>query len=179
MEQYEGSILSRQEQEEILISLYRRYNGAMLHRALGVTRRLPDAEDAVSSCWLSLMGHLPELDRLSEPMQRAYVMKAVQNAAIDALRRRSRESPCDVLTPQDESPRPDQLLEARDTVAFLLGVLPPRQQFVARMHLDGYPTRDIAAQLGVSPASVRAHWFRALRRLRRLCEALRDAGSEN
>lgn len=172
--------MTARETRHALTLLYRQHNADMLRRALYYTRSMADAEDVVSSCWLSLMGHLPALMSLTEGTRRAYIMRSVHNAAIDSLRRSHRETPSELLPRHpDDAPRPDQQAEASDTVACLLAQLPPRQRDIASLKLSGCSTDEIACQLGISPASVRGLWFRALRRMRACAASLTGQGCES
>lgn len=49
----------------------------------------------------------------------------------------------------------------------LMNVLPPKEQYVVRAHLDGTTFKAIGVALGVSRARANQIWFQALKRLRK------------
>ncbi|WP_380283724.1 RNA polymerase sigma factor [Kitasatospora purpeofusca] len=90
-------------------------------------------------------------------------------ASRDLVRYVSRvpEDPMDELP---ESPGPlirstDELaeMESRQELLDLLGSLPPRQRQVLAWSVDGYSPTEIAEELGINPATIRANLMKARR----------------
>lgn len=162
--------------------LYRRFCPAMKRRALRWVATLEDAEDVVSSCWLSLLRHIPRLMALEEKALAVYILHSVQNCAIDHLRRRKRQAGCADGYPSElpaaawetacvptalETEDPAVIVECRDMLCRLLQGLPENQRQVVLLKLEGWSAREIAAELRLSEQSIRVYWRRAVARLRR------------
>ncbi len=123
-----------------------------------------EAEDILQEAWVSLAarGGSARAEVL-EPL--GYLRAMVRNLAIDALRRRARESrfggeDMDVATRTvaDGNASPENALSARRDLDCVLGVLrslPERQRIAIEMYRFGdHKLREIAAHLGVSVALV-------------------------
>lgn len=154
----------------------------MAHRILKCRAR---AEDVVQDVALALCQ-----DRAIPEMRHpeAYIGRMIRNLAIDSLRRTGFE--CRLLAPiaaaeQAASPCdcPQEQLEACQAlraVAAALDRAPPRARHALLAHrLDGVPQKEIAAQIGVSPARVNGMIKDATVLCRRACGALpeRDAAA--
>lgn len=102
--------------------------------------------------------------------EEAYVRSIMTRAAIDRTRQRTRRG--EVVT----DAVPDQPVhpvgpEDRDHVFALLAALPPRQRAVMVLrYYDDLSEAQIAATLGCSPGTVKAHASRALATLRSLAD---------
>ncbi len=105
-----------------------------------------------------------------------WLYTVTRNAAADRFRRRKRRrrleddprTPAQILP---EAPAPPDALAHRGEVAAVVRTffreLPPRQREVFDLaDLQGLPSTEIAARLGIEPVSVRAHLFKARRALR-------------
>jgi RNA polymerase sigma-70 factor (ECF subfamily) len=156
-------------------------HGARIERLCRLLLRDPtEAEDVAQEVLLKLVqeqraGHVHEAwDR--------WLTRVTVNACRD--RRRSawwrhwqgapRELETDDLPAHGETPE-EALLgrETRRQVWAAFRYLSPRQQEVfALRHVEGFPTAEVAAALGVSEGSAKRHLFRAVHQLRR---ALRSA----
>lgn len=155
-------------------NLYERYQAAMMRRAFKYVNNIADAEDIVSNCWLVLIKHASKLEIMVSAAQSTYIMRTVQNAAIDFLRVRQHHS--------------EQLWESTTKVASWLGVaeplnkeavvlqremimtyfslLPPHEQKALRLKLYGLRAKEVARAMKVSVSSVRCYQSRAIKRLR-------------
>lgn len=149
-------------------ALCRCCHARMLHRALQLVGNLPDAEDVVSACWLTLLPRASQLMGMDEPARHAYLMKCVHSRAMDLLRLRQRAAPVAQLPLclPDPAPTPDQCALRRDALNQLLAMLPPRERSVLQLRLLGCSTTDIARQLHISASSVRGAMLRVRRRAR-------------
>ncbi len=137
-----------------------------------------DADDAVQDAFVKLYAHMttyrPDLSF------DAWFARIVVNTCLDQLKARRRlpawsaglhEPAWDVAAslPTHEPSAERRMLALDAWRAVLDGVrrLPARQREVFVLtHLDEQPPQAIAQALGMSPATVRVHLFRALRRLR-------------
>lgn len=149
-------------------SLYRRYYAAMKRCALRYVTCPEDAEDVVSSCWVSLLEHLRKLEGMPERVQGAYILRSVRNRACDLLRQRQRRSalPLREELAGEEAWDPAAIAEWHDAVACLLQGLPEEQRQVVLLRLEGLPPRQIALETHQSVERVRGCWRRAVKRLR-------------
>jgi RNA polymerase sigma-70 factor (ECF subfamily) len=156
-----------------LEELYFQQRRQLFTCALAVTRCPELAEDAIHDAFCRLAaGHPDGVENL-----KAYVFRAVRNAAVDLLRRRARP-----LDPLDESvfdpgPGPGELAsqgEFRERVAAALSQLKGDERETIIQHLWGELTfREIAQIRGAPPGTVTAWYRRGLARLRELLEEVR------
>lgn len=102
----------------------------------------------------------------------AFLVRAVQNEALDHLRRQARRPRTTALLPADEGRRftSDTVTTAfddRDEIAQLLPLLSERQRTALELrYLHGLSDSEIAEQLGMALPTVRSNVHRALERLR-------------
>ncbi|MGQ0520896.1 MAG: sigma-70 family RNA polymerase sigma factor [Actinomycetota bacterium] len=145
---------------EAFEALYRRHAEAAWRMALAVTANPDDAADAVSDAFTRVFQALP--DRLhAADYFLPYLLAAVRNAAIDALRRGGRVRPTDPRDQYDWSVlgnEPSELMVA-DTDALLVArafrSLPERWRSVLWLtEVEGIPPREVAGLLGVSANGV-------------------------
>ncbi|MCC6992597.1 MAG: sigma-70 family RNA polymerase sigma factor [Acidobacteria bacterium] len=137
-----------------------------------------DADDAVQDAFVKLYAHMTAYR--ADLSFDAWFSRIVVNTCLDHLKARRRlpawsaglqTSASDIAEalPSHE-PSAERRLLARDRWSALsaaVGQLPERQREVFVLtHLDEQPPQAIAAALGMNPATVRVHLFRALRRLR-------------
>ena len=156
--------------------------GAWQRRALRVAfhylGNAADAEDAVQDAFVKLYGHMTSYR--ADLSFDAWFTRILVNTCLDHLKARRRlpsragslpDSASDVAeTLPSGAPSAERRLVARDRWSALSAAvrqLPDRQREVFVLtHLDEQPAQAIAQVLGMSPATVRVHLFRALRRLR-------------
>ena len=151
-----------------------------LRLAVHYLRDTADADDAVQDAFVKLYGHMTSY-RDDLPFD-AWFTRILVNACLDRAKARSRARRW-LLQPADdgahlatlesvnaEGPSPERrlLVAAKwQELATAVRTLPARQRDVFLLcHLDEQSPHDVAATLGMSPATVRVHLFRALRKLR-------------
>lgn len=149
---------------------YERYYHAMISRALSYLRSKEDAEDVVSDCWLKLLQHLPRLIALDEQARSAYVLRTVQNGAIDHIRKKKRAKTSLYTIVERTAQLQDEIgfesiAMTRNLVSRLLQFLPERERRVILLQIEGYSTSAIAQRMKIAPASVRVYRHRAQQRL--------------
>lgn len=137
-----------------------------------------DADDAVQDAFVKLYAHMTAYR--ADLSFDAWFTRILVNTCLDHLKARRRlpawsgslqTSPADVAEAlPSREPSPERHLAGRKrwhAVADAVQHLPERQREVFVLtHLDEQPPHVIAQVLGMSPATVRVHLFRALRRLR-------------
>lgn len=153
------------EEAALIDELYTRYRAAMLGRALQYMKHVQDAEDVVSDAWMALLRQLPKLVVMDEKARSTYILRSVQNASVDALRKanvqarqRERLQNEPMPVPVEDDSR-HSTLRARFLTAF--SALPPREQTIVRLRLSGKSRAEIAQTLNLSPSSVHVYLFRA------------------
>ena len=134
---------------------------ALLRTAYLLTGHAQDAEDLVQT---TLVKVVPQWRRIRDDPE-AYVRRVMVNENISRWRRRRwREQSADVL-PELLATGPDHadLIAVRDALA----TLAPRQRAVLVLrYFEGLSEREIAAQLGIAPGTVKSQARQALARMR-------------
>jgi RNA polymerase sigma-70 factor (ECF subfamily) len=134
------------------------------------------AEDVTALAFERLYRSRARLDR-SRGTPRAWLFAIARNAALDELRRRSRQK-LDALgaEPRDAEPGPLATIEhaeRRATVQAALRSLPPREREVVLLKFHGQLTNsELARVLGISESNAGTRVHRALTRLREACNGL-------
>jgi RNA polymerase sigma-70 factor (ECF subfamily) len=155
--------------QEELNQLYRRHYPRLCRLAGTFLSSPADAEDAVQNVFLRLISG----GERSLPIEPSYLSRAVANAARDILRKRkrSRRTIENLRTEFKVRSLPDAP-EGRDSqpadrLAVALDSLSPGQRTVlVRVCLEGTERREVAQDLGITPASVNQQLWRAKKRLR-------------
>jgi RNA polymerase sigma-70 factor, ECF subfamily len=145
-------------------------------------RDAADADEAVQDAFVKVFLHIEQYrEDLSFDV---WFMRILVNACLDRLKSRSRQQRW-LVSPLDEThdERPveqaagagpsseHQLLvrERWNQVLEAVATLPDRQRLVFTLsHLDERTAAEISEATGMSPATVRVHLFRAIRKLRGL-----------
>jgi RNA polymerase sigma-70 factor (ECF subfamily) len=143
-------------------------------------RDAADADEAVQDAFVKVFLHIEQYrDDLSFDV---WFMRILVNACLDRLKSRSRQQRW-VASPIDDShearpleqavgtePSSEHRLIVRERWQRMLeavAALPDRQRLVFTLsHLDERTASEISASTGMSPATVRVHLFRAIRKLR-------------
>lgn len=147
--------------------LFLQYQKAMLRRAMQYVHNVHDAEDIVSSAWVSMIQHLPIMVELDEKALSAYIMKCVANKALDYLRKK-KHSLCAVEL-NDRIPAhsdsADSTVLAKNFLEEILQVLTKQQQRVLLLKLEGYDDKEIAEIIRVRHSTIRGYWSQAKKRI--------------
>lgn len=143
-------------------------------------RDAADADEAVQDAFVKVFLHIEQYrEDLSFDV---WFMRILVNACLDRLKSRSRQqrwlaSPIDQSRegrPVEQAAGPEPSNEHRllvrerwDQVMGAVASLPDRQRLVFTLsHLDERSAAEISEATGMSPATVRVHLFRAIRKLR-------------
>lgn len=150
-----------------------------LRVAFHYLRNPADADEAVQDAFIKVFLHIEQYrEDLSFDV---WFTRILVNASLDRLKARQRQQRyvVPVVDEQDErsvdhmpaaDPSSERRLLARERwerVSREVSALPDRQRLVFTLsHVDEQTPAEIAAATGMSPATVRVHLFRALRKLR-------------
>jgi RNA polymerase sigma-70 factor (ECF subfamily) len=152
-----------------------------LRVAFHYLRNPADADEAVQDAFVKVFLHIEQY-REELPFD-VWFSRILVNASLDRLKARARHQRL-IVPPVDEQdersvdqmataePSSERRLLARERwsrVSREVAALPDRQRLVFTLsQVDEQTPAEIAAATGMSPATVRVHLFRALRRLRRV-----------
>jgi RNA polymerase sigma-70 factor (ECF subfamily) len=175
----ERSLIQRVKRGDV--GAYDRLVRQHLRRAFAVAYRIvgnrEDAEDVVQDAFIRALRYMRTFD---ERLPFApWLNRLVANTALDARARRGREATepeCeDAASPTISPHLALEREEVRDRFAAALAALPSRQRLILeRFELEGFSTAEIAAQLGITPETVRWHLHQARHALRVPLQVLRD-----
>jgi RNA polymerase sigma-70 factor (ECF subfamily) len=155
-------------------ALYREHGARVLRLARLLLDDRQEAQDVAQEVFLKLLRAYPAVDR---PMRWGpWLTKVTVNACRDRRRSgwwrwwRGLHEPIEDVAVVDVAPSPERAaLDAvgRERIARVFRQLPARQrEAVALRYVEGWSTREIADELGVTTGSVKRHLFRAVQRLR-------------
>ena len=149
---------------------------------MGTLRDAADADEAVQDAFIKVFLHIEQY-REELPFD-VWFMRILVNACLDRLKSRSRqqrwiaEPSEDALDERpveqaaDGEPSSEHKLLAKERwqqVIKAVATLPDRQKLVFTLsHIDERTAAEISEATGMSPATVRVHLFRAIRKLRTL-----------
>ena len=152
-----------------------------LRVAFHYLRNPADADEAVQDAFVKVFLHIDQY-REDLPFD-VWFTRILVNASLDRLKARARQQRFVTSTVDDQDersveqtaavePSSERRLLARERwaqVSRVVDELPDRQRLVFTLsHVDEQTPGEIAAATGMSPATVRVHLFRALRKLRRV-----------
>ena len=146
----------------MITELYTVYRTELLKYCCMICGNVSDAEDLLQETFMRALSHLDLLEELGEKEQRAWLYKVARNLYYDACRRRTVEKNNQM---QVEEESDGGFSEAETTM--ILSTLPPdlSQLFIKR-YFDGYTSKELAEEYGLSPSGVRAALSRARKFLR-------------
>ena len=162
-----------------LKALYEEKYGLMFFIARNILKNDADAEDAVHEAVVRLIPRAGQLIEMNAGALNHYVASTVQHCAVDMKRRKEREIPMHLPSePEARSETENESVEllalnemTAEQVRLALGQLPQMyRQVLEWKYLDGMSDEAIAAEMGISPNSVRTYLTRARRQLRQILE---------
>jgi RNA polymerase sigma-70 factor (ECF subfamily) len=108
------------------------------------------------------LSNLDLLEELGEKERRAWLYKVARNLFYDACRRRTIEQ--NKLLPTEEET--DGGFSEIETAMILSSLPPDLSQLFIKRYFDGYTSKELAEEYGLSPSGVRAALSRARKLLR-------------
>lgn len=169
--------MNRSNHQDLLVELYHSDGPVLLAYARAVTGHVQDAEDALQTALVNLMRH----EGVGIANLRAYVYKAIRNAARNGIRsrvRRLRREETAETGPVALFQEPAERQEALDTLNAAMDDLPPEQREVVVMKVWGRLSfAEIAGIVGVPRDTAASRYRYAIDSLRSKMEVFFDAGS--
>ena len=145
--------------------------------ALAIVRDEMEADAVTQDTFIQAYRHLSRFEGRSE--LETWLTRIAINRARDSTRRRRRwiswsfgaeNDSAGMLDPVDENPDAERLMESRQlrhAIDRSLVKLSERQRIIFQLrHFDGRTLEEIASILGLKAGTVRAHLFRAIRKVR-------------
>lgn len=146
----------------MIAELYTVYRTELLRYCCMICGNVSDAEDLLQETFMKALSNLDLLEELGEKERRAWLYKVARNLFYDACRRRTVEQNNQI---QAEEETDGGFSEVE--VAMILSSLPPDlSQFFIKRYFDGYTSKELAVEYGLSPSGVRAALSRARKLLR-------------
>ena len=151
--------------DEAVTRLYTIHYRSLVRLAILLVRDEPTAEEVVQECFIAMHDGWHRLREEDKAL--SYLKQAVVNRSRSVLRHRSvidRNAP----KPAPDMPSAEEQAISRldwDIAHEVLQDLPPRQQQVLALSLDGYTSAEIAEQLGIEASAARASLHFARKKL--------------
>lgn len=147
----------------MITKLYTVYREELLKYCCRICGNTGDAEDLLQETFIRALSNLDLLEELGEKERRAWLYKVARNLFYDACRRRAVERNHGTQTEEETTDGGFSELET----AMILATLPPdlSQLFIKR-YFEGYSSKELAEEYGLSPSGVRAALSRARKLLR-------------
>ncbi len=173
--------------EEAFRILVERHSRAIFRLAFRMTGSEPDAEDAVQETFLRAFKQLKNFDGRSRFS--TWLYRICSNLTIDALRVRKKheqkrvreqdDGEADLLSQQAANgPSPERMAHSNEIAARLLpaldGLSPMERTAFVMRHYEGLGIEEIGRILEVQPNAAKHTVFRAVQKLRRALEPLRE-----
>ena len=158
----------REDDRAFMEALYRRYGRLMFAAARRCLNSGTEAEDAVQTALLSLLGRVEQLRTMGEAALAGYIRAAARNAALNILRDQERgERRREKLSqdPPEPAPTTDELLvlyERRSALRAVLERMRP-EELLEGKYLLHRSDAELAEILGCQTDSVRMKLTRARR----------------
>ena len=147
---------------------YTLYRAALVRAALGLLKKPEDAEDAVHRVFERMIRNKPRLEEAESLRTRSYLLVAVERAALDILRERSRR---DEVPLEETWPGLEAHYSGDNVLADCILKLSVRQrQVILLRYHQGYTQRETANLLEISPSTVQDTEARAKENLRHMLE---------
>ena len=146
----------------MIAQLYTVYRTELLRYCCMICGNAGDAEDLLQETFMKALSNLDLLEELGEKEQRAWLYKVARNLFYDACRRRTLE--------QSKQPEASEETDggfSEVEAAMILSSLPPDlSQLFLKRYFEGYTSKELAEEYGLSPSGVRAALSRARKLLR-------------
>lgn len=153
--------------------IYDRYKGPLARRILLLLKADELVQDVLQDLFLKVWEHRSTID--PERSFRAYLFRIISNQVTDIFRKVHREIVLQERLLRENSNSYCHIEEeviSKENIQFIreaLRQLPDRQREIFMLHkLDGKSYKEISEELGIEPATINQHIYRAMQNLNRL-----------
>ena len=146
----------------MITELYTVYRTELLRYCCMICGNNSDAEVLLQETFVKALSNLDLLEELREKERRAWLYKVARNLFYDACRRRTIEQ--NKQLPIEEET--DGGFSEIETAMILSSLPPDLSQLFIKRYFDGYTSKELAEEYGLSPSGVRAALSRARKLLR-------------
>ena len=161
--------------------LYIDHRQLMFKLAFSVLHDFQDTEDAINTACVSLINNISLLRGFDSCTLRSYIVSTIRNTALNIVNKRNRIRTRSVADPESsfativsDEPEVDRRILQQSEIEGLkraLQKLPEREMSLLQMkYVMELPDDQIAKELGIKPASVRAYLTKARRLARKKYE---------
>ena len=141
----------------MITELYTVYRAELLKYCLSICGNASDAEDLLQETFTRALSSLDLLEELGEKERRAWLYKVARNLFYDSCRREA--------VRQRHLPQPEEGTDGGFSVpetSMLLSALPPDLSLLfIRRYFEGWTSKELAEEYGLTPSGVRAALNRA------------------
>lgn len=146
----------------MITELYTVYRPELLKYCCAMCGNVSDAEDLLQETFMRALSNLDLLEELGQKERRAWLYKVARNLFYDLCRRRRIERTKQMQTDEET----DGGFSEVET-AMILSILPPNlSQLFIKRYFEGYTSKRLAEEYGLSSSGVRAALSRARNILR-------------
>ncbi len=160
------ALIDEETDKEFFVSLYEKYKKQMWFEANKVLKDSQMAEDAVHNAFISVAKNIKTVRAVEMKAIRAYLLRSAKNAAIDLIKKVSKEvSVENVYNPQDSAFN-DEIISFAEKAFInqLLEELPPKYRDVIYYHFVlGISEKEISKILDIKVNTVRQQVLRGRR----------------
>ncbi|NKB72386.1 MAG: sigma-70 family RNA polymerase sigma factor [Candidatus Latescibacteria bacterium] len=144
--------------------LHQTYQEQLQRYASRLARDRDLADDLVQETFVRVLGHLDLMDQLNRSQRRAWLYQTLKRLFLDRRAAQLRQA----SFVERFTPEVDHAVAADDSGGFDLFQLVPAgdRELVEKRYRQGLNSYQIAAQLGIPPATVRTRLHQAVKRLR-------------
>ena len=146
----------------MITELYTVYRPELLKYCFRICGNVSDAEDLLQETFMKALSNLDLLEELGEKERRAWLYKVARNLFYDACRRRTVEEN-HRMQPEEET---DGGFSEIETAMVLSSLPPDLSRLFIKRYFEGYTSKELAEEYGLSPSGVRAALSRARKLLR-------------
>ena len=146
----------------MITELYTVYRAELLKYCCMICGNVSDAEDLLQETFMKALSNLDLLEELGEKERRAWLYKVARNLFYDACRRRTVEKNHQMQAEEET----DGGFSEVETAMILFSLPPDLSQLFMKRYFEGYTSKELAEEYGLSPSGVRAALSRARKLLR-------------
>ncbi len=146
----------------MITELYTVYRAELLKYCCMMCRNVSDAEDILQATFMKALSNSDLLEELGEKERRAWLYRVARNLFYDICRRRAVEQNSQMQTEEET----DGGFSEIETAMILSSLPPDLSRLFVKRYFDGYTSKELAEEYGLSPSGIRAALSRARKLLR-------------